>query len=146
MSLLHLHCRIAKYLENVLVTELVTPSWIVQICYIVFKFTAGHNIIFSPFLCCKFLYTWIRNQVRCGQATTVLCEQMCNKVLNCFAHRCTRICHTGITVILKKLINPKQLINSLLKNRSVSSIVQQEHRCFLYNFIIFPSIQMYDCK
>lgn len=34
------------------------------------------------------------NRVRCGQATTVLCQQVCNKVLNCFAHRCTRICHT----------------------------------------------------
>ncbi|XP_078378356.1 transcriptional repressor NF-X1-like [Oculina patagonica] len=35
-----------------------------------------------------------KNRVRCGQATTVLCEQVCNKVLNCFTHRCTRICHT----------------------------------------------------
>ena len=34
------------------------------------------------------------NQVRCGQATVVVCMQVCNKVLNCFTHRCTRICHT----------------------------------------------------
>ena len=33
------------------------------------------------------------SRVRCGQATTVLCKQVCNKVLNCFNHRCTRICH-----------------------------------------------------
>lgn len=35
------------------------------------------------------------SRVRCGQAMTVLCQQVCNKVLNCFTHRCTRICHTG---------------------------------------------------
>lgn len=34
------------------------------------------------------------NRVRCGQASVVVCKQVCNKVLNCFTHRCTRICHT----------------------------------------------------
>ncbi|XP_020615998.1 protein shuttle craft-like isoform X3 [Orbicella faveolata] len=35
-----------------------------------------------------------KKRVRCGQTTTVLCEQVCNKILNCLTHRCTRICHT----------------------------------------------------
>lgn len=50
------------------------------------------------------LNTRIRNRVRCGQTTTVLCQQVCNKVLNCLTHRCMRICHTGtvFTCILRK--------------------------------------------
>ena len=34
-----------------------------------------------------------KNRMRCGQATTVLCKLVCNKLLNCFTHRCTRVCH-----------------------------------------------------
>ncbi|KAJ7381293.1 Transcriptional repressor NF-X1 [Desmophyllum pertusum] len=35
-----------------------------------------------------------KNRMRCGQTRTVLCELVCNKILNCLTHRCTRICHT----------------------------------------------------
>ncbi|PFX24867.1 Transcriptional repressor NF-X1 [Stylophora pistillata] len=36
-----------------------------------------------------------KNHIRCGQATVILCDQVCSKILNCLTHRCTRICHQG---------------------------------------------------
>ena len=70
---------IIKDLLLLLLLEL--PDWVLS-CY------KGLNVKFP-------LPVVLRMQIRCGQSYSVLCKELCKKLLNCQVHQCIMPCHTG---------------------------------------------------